>query len=145
MSEVIKLAKEVQGFAAKQLYVESVPEWADIEEWNAAQLQLAQALAVLKPMSGSTPEEEGELALAVLMGNCVVVRNVQDVQQALERAQRVMPDLTDKVLRCKLAVYCYVERPDEELAEQIRTWLAELKSEGREAEIIQAEKQFLLS
>ena len=144
MSEAIKLAKEVQAFAGKQLYVDTVPEFTDVEEWNLMQTHLVRALAMLERMNGNTPEEEGELALAILMGYCVAVRNVQNVQTALKRARRVMPALTDEVLKCKLAVYCYVEFPDEKLAEQVRTLLAELKRQGREEEIRQTEKQFLL-
>ena len=144
MSEAIKLAKEVQAFAGKQLYVDTVPEFTDVEEWNLMQTHLVRALAMLERMNGNTPEEEGELALAILMGYCVAVRNAQNVQTALKRARRVMPTLTDEVLKCKLAVYCYVEFPDEKLAEQVRTLLAELKRQGREEEIRQTEKQFLL-
>ena len=144
MSEVIRFAQEVQAFAAKQLYVEEVPDFTDIEEWNQAQLHLVRALAELERLNGCTPEEEGELALAILMGYSVAIRNARNVQLALERAKQVMPRLTNEVLKCKLAVFCYVEIPNRELAELIQTLLAELKRQGRDAEIRQAEKQFLL-
>lgn len=144
MSERIRFAQEVQAFAAKQLYVEEVPEFTDIEEWNQAQLHLVKALAELERLEGSTPEEEGELALAILMGYSVAIRNARNVQLALERAKQVMPRLTNEVLKCKLAVFCYVEIPNQELAELIQTLLAELKRQGRDEEIRQAEKQFLL-
>ena len=144
MSEVIRFAQEVQAFAAKQLYVEEVPDFTDIEEWNQAQLHLVRALAELERLNGCTPEEEGELALAILMGYSVAIRNARNVQLALERAKQVMPRLTNEVLKCKLAVFCYVEIPNRELAELIQTLLAELKRQGRDEEIRQAEKQFLL-
>ena len=144
MSEVIRFAQEVQAFAAKQLYVEEVPDFADIEEWNQAQLHLVKALAELERLNGCTPEEEGELALAILMGYSVAIRNASNVQLALERAKQVMPRLTDEVLKCKLAVFCYVEMPNQELAELIQTLLVEVKRQGRDEEIRQAEKQFLL-
>ena len=144
MSEVIRFAQEVQAFAAKQLYVEEVPDFADMEEWNQAQLHLVRALAELERLNGTTPEEEGELALAILMGYGVAIRNARNVQLALERAKQVMPRLTDEVLKCKLAVCCYVEIPNEELAEMIKALLVELKRQGKEEEIRQAEKQFLL-
>lgn len=144
MSERIRFAQEVQAFAAKQLYVEEVPDFTDIEEWNQAQLHLVKALAELERLEGSTPEEEGELALAILMGYSVAIRNARNVQLALERAKQVMPRLTNEVLKCKLAVFCYVEIPNQELAELIQTLLAELKRQGRDEEIRQAEKQFLL-
>ena len=144
MSEVIRFAQEVQAFAAKQLYVEEVPDFADMEEWNQAQLHLVKALAELERLNGSTPEEEGELALAILMGYGVAIRNARNVQLALERAKQVMPRLTDEVLKCKLAVCCYVEIPNKELAELIQTLLVEVKRQGLDEEIRQAEKQFLL-
>ena len=144
MSEVIRFAQEVQAFAAKQLYVEEVPDFADMEEWNQAQLHLVRALAELERLNGTTPEEEGELALAILMGYGVAIRNARNVQLALERAKQVMPRLTDEVLKCKLAVCCYVEIPNEELAEMIKALLVEVKRQGRDEEIRQAEKQFLL-
>ena len=144
MSEVIRFAQEVQAFAAKQLYVEEVPDFTDIEEWNQTHLHLVKALAELERLEGSTPEEEGELALAILMGYSVAIRNARNVQLALERAKQVMPRLTNEVLKCKLAVFCYVEIPNRELAELIQTLLAELKRQGRDEEIRQAEKQFLL-
>ena len=144
MSEVIRFAQEVQAFAAKQLYVEEVPDFTDIEEWNQAQLHLVKALAELERLNGSTPEEEGELTLAILMGYSVAIRNARNVQLALERAKKVMRCLTDEVLKCKLAVFCYVEIPNEELAELIKALLVEVKRQGKEEEIRQAEKQFLL-
>ena len=144
MSEVIRFAQEVQAFAAKQLYVEEVPDFTDIEEWNQAQLHLVRALAELERLNGCTPEEEGELALAILMGYSVAIRNASNVQLALERAKQVMPRLPNEVLKCKLAVFCYVEIPAEGLAELINTLLVEVKRQGKEEEIRQAEKQFLL-
>lgn len=144
MSEVVRFAQEVQAFAAKQLYVEEVPDFTDIEEWNQAQLHLVKALSELERLNGSTPEEEGELALAILMGYSVAIRNARNVQLALERAKKVMPRLTDEVLKCKLAVFCYVEIPNEELAELIKALLVEVKRQGKEEEIRQAEKQFFL-
>ena len=144
MSELIRFAREVQAFAAKQLYVEEVPDFTDVEEWNQAQLHLVRALAELERMDGTTPEEEGELALAILMGYSVAIRNARNVQLALERAKQVMPRLTDEVLKCKLAVFCYIEIPSAELAELIKALLVELKRQGKEEEIRQAEKQFLL-
>ena len=143
MNGVVKLVKEVQAFAGKQLYVEMRPDFADLEEWNIAQLQLAQALAVLEPMNGNTPEEEGELVLAILMGYCVTVRDGRSLAGVLERALRVIPQLTNPVLKCKLAAHCYLEVPDEELLELVRSLIEELKRSGRGGEVLQIEKMIL--
>ena len=139
MSEAMKLAKEVQAFAGKQLYVDTLPAYTDVAEWNLVQQQLVQALAELNGMKGSHPDEEGELVLAILMGYGLAVRNARNVQQALQRAERVMPCLTDAVLKCKLAVHCYVEFPDEELATMVQALLHEVKGQGRSKEVQQVE------
>ena len=135
----MKLAKEVQAFAGKQLYVDTLPAYTDVAEWNLVQQQLVQALAELNGMKGSHPDEEGELVLAILMGYGLAVRNARNVQQALQRAERVMPCLTDAVLKCKLAVHCYVEFPDEELATMVQALLHEVKGQGRSKEVQQVE------
>ena len=142
MSEAMKLAKEVQAFAGKQLYVDTLPAYTDVAEWNLVQQQLVQALAELNGMKGSHPDEEGELVLAILMGYGLAVRNARNVQQALQRAERVMPCLTDVVLKCKLAVHCYVEFPDEELATMVQALLHEVKGQGRSKEVQQVENFF---
>ena len=142
MSEAMKLAKEVQAFAGKQLYVDTLPAYTDVAEWNLVQQQLVQALAELNGMKGSHPDEEGELVLAILMGYGLAVRNARNVQQALQRAERVMPCLTDAVLKCKLAVHCYVEFPDEELATMVQALLHEVKGQGRSKEVQQVENFF---
>ena len=138
----MKLAKEVQAFAGKQLYVDTLPAYTDVAEWNLVQQQLVQALAELNGMKGSHPDEEGELVLAILMGYGLAVRNARNVQQALQRAERVMPCLTDAVLKCKLAVHCYVEFPDEELATMVQALLHEVKGQGRSKEVQQVENFF---
>ena len=55
MSEAMKLAKEVQAFAGKQLYVDTLPAYTDVAEWNLVQQQLVQALAEL---NGEEPNRE---------------------------------------------------------------------------------------
>ena len=104
------------------------------------QLRLAQALAELERTEGRTPDEEGERVLAILMGYCVTVRNGRNVSDALRCAERVLPLLTDEVLRCKLAVYCYLEVPDEELLELATSLIGTLKRQGRRDEVIPLEK-----
>lgn len=126
-------------FAWKQLSPEAACDYTDVEQWKLVQTHLSEALAELEKTEGGTPEEEGELVLAILMGYCVTVRNGWNVQRALQRAERVMPRLTDAVLKCKLAVYCYVEIPDEELLAMARSLMEELKGQGRGDEVQQLE------
>ena len=39
--------------------------FTDVEQWKQMQLHLASTLAELEPVQGDTPEEEGELVLAL--------------------------------------------------------------------------------
>ena len=142
MSIMMERAREVQAFAGKQLSPDAARDYTDVEQWKLVQTHLSQALAELEKAEGGSPEEEGELVLAILMGYCVTVRNGRNVQRALQRAERVLPHLTDAVLKCKLAVYCYVEFPGEELASMIESLLNEVKAQGRGEEIRQVEMQF---
>lgn len=114
--------------------------FTDVEEWKHVQSHLTRELRELERLEGSTPEEEGELLLAILMGYCVTVRNSRLIDRILERAERVLPCLTDKVLRCKLAAFCYRECPDGELLELVRSLIVELKREGRGEEILRIEE-----
>ena len=119
---------------------EPVSAFTDVEQWKLMQLHLASTLAELEAVQGDTPEVEGELVLALLMGYGVSVRNGAQVSRALERAERVLPRISDPVLKCKLAAYCYVEVPDEELLDIARSLLLELKQQGRGDEVLQVEE-----
>ena len=136
-------AREVQAFVANQLYAEAPPEFTDVEEWKEIQSYLSAALKELETLAGDTPEEEGELVLALLMGNCVSVRNSHSVTRALERAERVLPLLSDPVLKCKLAYFCYLEFPEEELLETVRSCIEEVNRAGRGEEVRQVEKMMM--
>ena len=103
---------------------------SDLEQWNLAQSLLSAAIRELEGMVARTPEEEGELVLAILMAYGVTVRNGRELSAALERAMRVIPLLENPVLKCKLAAYCYLEIPDEELLELLdipKSMLPEVK------------------
>ena len=88
MCDAVSRAREVQAFVSNQLYAEVPPEFTDVEEWKDIQSHLVLALKELEALEGKSPEEEGELVLAILMGNCVAVRNAQSVSRALVRAER---------------------------------------------------------
>ena len=143
MCDVVGRAKEVQTFVANQLFAEFPPEFTDVEEWKDIQSHLVLALKELETFAGSTPDEEGELLLALLMGNCIAVRNAHSLTHALERAERVLPLITDPVLKCKLASFCYLEFPDEELLETVCSFIEEVKLLGKDEEIRQVEKMIL--
>ena len=136
-------AREVQSFVVNQLYAEVPPEFTDVEQWKEIQSHLSSALKELETLAGNSPEEEGELVLAILMGNCVALRNTQSVSRALERAERVLPLLSDVVLKCKLACFCYLEFPDEELLQTASSLITEVKRMGRGEEIRHVEKMIL--
>ena len=132
---VLTLAREVQSFSARQLSPDGSCDYTDVEQWKVMQTCLVRELAELEGAETRNPEEEGELVLALLMGYCVAVRNGTAVQRALERAERVMPLLDDGLLKCRLAVHCCLEVPDEELLEETRTLLEKLKRQGKYKEI----------
>lgn len=136
----MSLALEVQAFAEKQLSPMEASAYTDVEQWNQMQGLLVRALADLERMEGTTPQEEGEVVLALLMGYGVVVRNGAQVARVLKRAAQVMPCITDKVLKCKLAAHCYREYPDAVLLGTVRALIAELKREGRGKEILRVEE-----
>ena len=143
MYDVVVRAREVQAFVTNQLNAEVPPEFTDVEEWKEIQTHLSLALKELEVLSGDTPEEEGEVVLALMMGHCVAVRNAQSVSRALERAERVLPLLSDAVLKCKLACFCYLEFPDEELLQTASSLIADVKRMGRDEEIRHLEKMIL--
>ncbi len=125
---LIDKTKEIQEVAAKLLYGEQGMPFTDVEEWNRMQVFLSKELDKLVREEGSTPEEEAELALAILMGYTVAIRKPQQIDLALARAERVFSLLPDSLLKCKLAVFCYLECRDEELLET--AWrLLELQKE----------------
>ena len=136
-------ARELQDLAGGLLYAELPLASADATEWMRMQRQLDDALNELEHLKGDTPDEEGELLLAILMGCCVTVRNETRVAKALERAERVLQLLTNPVLKCKLAAHCYLEVPDEELLELVRFLMEELKRSGRGNEVLQIEQMML--
>jgi hypothetical protein len=137
---VLTLAREVQSFSAQQLSPDGECAYTDVEQWKVMQTCLVRELAELEGAETRNPEEEGELVLALLMGYCVAVRNGTSVQRALERAERVMPLLDDGLLKCRLAVHCCLEVPDEKLMEETRALLEKLKRQGKYKEIEALEK-----
>ena len=123
-------AKEIQQLAGRFLYEEAAKPYTDVEEWKEVQGHLATCIENLLKQEGSTPEEEGEIVLAVLMGYAIAVRKRKNIAIAMERANRVLPILEDPVLKCRLAIFCYGECYDEELANLAHRLIEEQKVKG---------------
>ena len=123
-------AKEIQQLAGRFLYEEAAKPYTDVEEWKEVQGHLATCIEDLLKQEGGTPEEEAEIVLAVLMGYAIAVRKRKNIAIAMERANRVLPILEDPVLKCRLAIFCYGECYDEELANLAHRLIEEQKVKG---------------
>lgn len=132
---MINRAREIQQVVMRCLLEESRVPYTDVEEWTATQAFLARSIGGLLKQEGSTPNEEGERLLAILMGYTIAVRNRRNIAVALEQAERVIPQITDKLLKCKLAVYCYGECLDEELGMMAHRFIEEQKLCGNPKEV----------
>lgn len=102
-----------------------------------------QALNLYNSLEGSTPEEEAELCLSILVAlNATFYdngRKQQYIQRLLDRCWGILDKLPDSLLKVRLLTHCYGEVYEEELAKEahsiINTWDAtSLTSE--QAEII---------
>ena len=143
-NSIYQQAKEIQQLAGKFLYEEVGTPYTDIEEWKEVQKHLATCIEEVLKQEGSTPEEEGEILLAVLMGYTVAVRKQKNIAIAMERANRVLKELQNPLLKCKLAVLCYGECFDEELAAMAHQLIEEQKLAGNEV-AVSATEVLLLS
>ena len=143
-NSIYQQAKEIQQLAGKFLCEEVGTPYTDIEEWKEVQKHLATCIEEVLKKEGSTPEEEGEILLAVLMGYTVAVRKRKNIAVAMERANRVLKGIQDPLLKCKLAVLCYGECFDEELAAMAHQLIEEQKLAGNEG-AVSATEVLLLS
>ena len=143
-NSIYQQAKEIQQLAGKFLCEEVGTPYTDIEEWKEVQKHLATCIEEVLKKEGSTPEEEGEILLAVLMGYTVAVRKRKNIAVAMERANRVLKGIQDPLLKCKLAVLCYGECFDEELAAMAHQLIEEQKLAGNEV-AVSATEVLLLS
>ena len=134
------LIQEVHLLVSRYLYEDLSAGYTDVQEWTDVQTLLAWKLAELEQQEGTTPEEEGELVLAILMGYTVAIRNANQVTRVMERAERVLPLLSDDELKCQLAVFCYGMCPDEELERLALSLLEILRKRGKHQEVLRLEK-----
>ena len=75
----------------------------------------------LSTLKGTTPEEEAELCLTMLVGLQLGIRNSDSLNRAIDRAFTILPQITDRKLLCHLLVHLYAETEDEELLAEINT------------------------
>ena len=73
---------------------------------------------------GSTPDEEAEICLTLLVLLQVGIRNYEPLTTTLNRTFDVLPHISDSKLRTHLLVYLYQETEDEDLAEEIDTLMS---------------------
>lgn len=137
---MMSCVREFQEFAGRLLYSKDSSAFTNVEGWKEIQRFLTQSIKQLMQQEGSTPEEEGEAVLAILMGYTLTVRNSLNIELVQARAERVWPLITDPVLKCKLAIFCYGECYDEELAEEAHRLIGELKRCDRWEEVKRLEE-----
>ena len=136
-------AKEIQQLAGKFLCEEVARPYTDIEEWKEVQEHLAVCIEELLKQEGSTPEEEGEIVLAVLMGYTIAVRKRKNIAIAMKRANQVLTEIQSPILKCQLAVLCYGECFDEELAIMAHRLIEGEKQAGNEKAVCDIEALLL--
>ena len=124
---ITQYAQKVQVLAGTFLSESFQKKTISIDDWKFIQTDLLQGIDQLLRQEGTSPDEEGEAILAILMGYTVAIRNNRHIDQTLERAERIFHKITKPILKAKLAVFCYGECFDEELAEMAHQLLKELK------------------
>lgn len=128
MNRTQKLYELAHGLLYPDSGADCYPE--EFRVRHAETLRLADELFALR---GATPDEEGRLCLALLMGYMATIYDSGDKAQrraaVLDRIVRVLPELEPSLLKCRLLVYAYGELFDERLAAEA---LAPLSSDERE-------------
>ncbi|WP_148467882.1 UpxZ family transcription anti-terminator antagonist [Alistipes sp.] len=115
MNRTQKLYELAHGLLYPDSGADCYPE--EFRVRHAETLRLADELFALR---GATPDEEGRLCLALLMGYMATIYDSGDKAQrraaVLDRIVRVLPELEPSLLKCRLLVYAYGELFDERLA-----------------------------
>lgn len=143
MTNFITQAKEIQQLAGKFLNEEVERPYTDVEEWTEVQKRLTKCIEGLLTKEGNTPDEEGEIVLAVLMGYAIAVRKRKNIARAMERANRILSEIRNPMLQCKLAIFCYGECYDEDLGNLARRLIEEQKTVGDEKAAYEMEMMLL--
>lgn len=128
-------AKELQMMVGRILHGGCGDEWTDVGEWMDSQTQITDGIDKLIWMQGESHEEEAERILAILMGYTVAVQRGSYIDSILQRAEEVFPYVSDRILKCHLAVFCYGICYDDSLCEEAERLMEEIKRTGRGEEI----------
>lgn len=142
MNEKLYVAKEIQCLVGRYLQTEMNSFYTDIQEWNELQESLSKKMSMLIGVEGDSPTEEAEFILAILMGYTIFLRNPRHINNALKRAERILPLLENGILKCHLAVFCYGECYDDGLAVLAQKLINESKQRGNGEEIRHVEQLF---
>lgn len=98
------------------------PIYAD--EFRRLNDEVIQLIGASYPIKGSSPKEEAEICLALLMGFSAVIYTVEDqevkIQSVLDRAFVVLRKLDASLLKCQLLLYCYTEVREKELVDEAK-------------------------
>ena len=121
--------KELYDAAHRLLYPDFSQAYFD-DDLTALQWRVSELSDELIVRRGSTPEAEGALCLALLMGCCASVcddgAETCRKQAVLDRIERVLPKLPASLLKCRLLTFAYGEVFDERLAAEalsvFRSW-----------------------
>ena len=128
-------AREIQQIVKQHLCIEKQKVYTDVEGWCKIQTSLARSINELMKCTGSNPTEEGERLLAILMGYTLAVRNAKNITDTLQQAEKVLPCIDNKLLKCKLAIFCYGECFNKELEVMVHTLMEELRDSENEKEL----------
>lgn len=100
-----------------------------LEEFRARHAETLRLADELFALRGASPDEEGRLCLALLMGYMATIYDSGDKARrraaVLDRIVRVLPELEPSLLKCRLLVYAYGELYDERLAAEALALLHE--------------------
>ncbi len=121
--------KELYDAAHRLLYPDFARSYFD-DDLAARSRRVSELSDELSGLCGATPEEEGTICLALLMGYCATMwddgTKTRKIQVVLDRIARVLPELPASLLKCRLLTYAYGEVFDRKLAAEamavIRGW-----------------------
>lgn len=117
----------------------------DLSRRNGEVYRLATALYD-SGVHGSTPEEQANVCLALLMGYSASFidhgEKQEHVQQILDRCWDLLESLPASLLKLRLLTACYAEVFDESLADEARTIIASWDSASLTPEQQEAVEEF---
>lgn len=115
---------ELYQFAYHLLHLgeDGSPIYADT--FSRLNTEVFQETENLFSTKGNTPEEEGEICLALLMGYNACIYNNGDKEEKkqvlLDRIFTILGELEDSVLKCRLLMICYGEVYESSLLDEVK-------------------------